>query len=33
MQSVLKIQNVKNAKFMPLRSFAETLLNFLWQVL
>ncbi len=33
MQSVLKIQNVKNAEFMPLRGFAETLLNFLWRVL
>ena len=33
MQSLLKIQNVKNAKFMTLRGFAETLLNFLWRVL
>ena len=33
MQSVLKIQNVKNAKFMPLRGFSEPLLNFLWRVL
>jgi hypothetical protein len=33
MQSVLEIQNVKNAKFMPLRGVTETLLNFLWRVL
>ena len=33
MQSFLKIQNVKNAKFMLLHGFAETLLNFLWRVL
>ena len=30
MQSFLKIQNVKNAKFMMLGGFAETFLNFLW---
>jgi hypothetical protein len=28
MQSAFKIQNVENAKFMPLHGFAETLLNF-----
>ena len=33
MQSVLKIQNVKNAKLMPLRGVAETLLKFLRRVL
>ena len=31
-QRVLKIQNVKHAKFMALRGFAEPLLNFLWRV-
>ena len=33
MQSALKIQNMENAKFMPLHGFAESLLNFLWRVL